>query len=306
MKINFFYIIILITLSCKTAYCQQEAQWSQYMFNNIFVNPASVGTHEFAELGFIYRAQWIKYKGAPQTAIVSYEQPSLNGRSGFGFSIVNDRIGVSNTTDINLMYSLQMKLSKKAKLSFGIKAGVANYIYNANNLLVWDANDAVYNTTSTFVPKLGLGLYYFTKKGFIGVSSPVVMAFSTNESFNLNVENGTFLRRHIFAHAGRVFSMGKALKIKPAFLVKYQTKAPIQYEPNVTFFINDIIGIGFSYRSNDAAVAMLQIQSNKFRIGYAYDYPISKILPFANSSHEIMLGYSFINEVIKIKHPRYF
>jgi hypothetical protein len=54
-------------------------------------------------------------------------------------------------------------------------------------------------------------------------------------------------------------------------------------------------------------VAILEYQaSQQFRIGYAYDYTLSKLNSYTSGSHEIMISYDFGKDVIAVKTPRYF
>ena len=75
----------------------------------------------------------------------------------------------------------------------------------------------------------------------------------------------------------------------------------------MNILINDIFWVGASYRNRDAIVAILEYQINrKLRLGYSYDYTISKLRTIESGSHEIMLGYDFGYDVLKMKTPRYF
>jgi len=65
--------------------------------------------------------------------------------------------------------------------------------------------------------------------------------------------------------------------------------------------------VGASYRSNDAIVAILEYQvSKKLRVGYSYDFTTSELKNYSTGSHEIIIGYDFGFNVLKMKTPRYF
>jgi hypothetical protein len=65
--------------------------------------------------------------------------------------------------------------------------------------------------------------------------------------------------------------------------------------------------VGASYRSGDAIVGIFEYQvDRKLRIGYSYDYTLSELKSYSSGSHEIMLGYDFGYNVLKMKTPRYF
>ena len=57
----------------------------------------------------------------------------------------------------------------------------------------------------------------------------------------------------------------------------------------------------------DAVVFMVEYQTNsRFRVGYSFDYSITKIRKYSAGTHEIMIGYDFGKNLIKVKTPRYF
>jgi type IX secretion system PorP/SprF family membrane protein len=108
-------------------------------------------------------------------------------------------------------------------------------------------------------------------------------------------------------NAGYVFSINDQVKLKPSVLFKYQKAAPLEGDINVNVFLNDVLGLGVSYRTGDAILALVEYQVNtRIRVGYSFDYTTSKLSKFNSGSHEIMLSYDFGEDIIKMKTPRYF
>jgi hypothetical protein len=63
----------------------------------------------------------------------------------------------------------------------------------------------------------------------------------------------------------------------------------------------------FGYRTGDAIVGMVEWQMNdQLRFGYDYDYTISKLNPYNQGTHEIMLRYEFGSSRNSYVSPRYF
>jgi hypothetical protein len=46
--------------------------------------------------------------------------------------------------------------------------------------------------------------------------------------------------------------------------------------------------------------------TKKLRLGYSYDFTLTDVKDYSSGSHEIMLGYDFGYDIMKIKTPRYF
>jgi type IX secretion system PorP/SprF family membrane protein len=95
--------------------------------------------------------------------------------------------------------------------------------------------------------------------------------------------------------------------LKPSVLIKYIPNAPVEADINLNVLLANILWLGASYRTEDAVVAMVEIQlSKKLRLGYAYDFTLTDVKDYSTGSHEIMLAYDFGYDIMKIKTPRYF
>ncbi|MDF2435787.1 MAG: hypothetical protein K0Q95_163 [Bacteroidota bacterium] len=291
-----------------SSFAQQDIMISQYMFNGLLLNPAYSGTHKYFSSTLLHRNQWVGLEGAPKTSVFSVDGPIHNERMGVGLIISNDHIGVSDQTDIYGNYSYQLPLGD-GKLSFGIKAGVSKYTYQFDELVYWDNNDQVFlgNRSSSWLPKFGSGLYYYTNKWYAGLSVPTLIAYDPHNNFGTDVNNSKFARRHYYAVSGYVFDLNPNFKLKPSILLKYVAAAPVEADLNMHILYREQLWLGVSYRTNDAISTMIEYQTNgRFRIGYAYDFTTSKIKQYSSGTHEIMIGYDFGKEIIKVKTPRYF
>ena len=298
-------IIGLLTFAVS-GYAQQEIQISQYMFNGMFLNPAYAGTHDYWSGSLLYRNQWVSFPGAPKTGLLSIDGPIKDKNMGLGFMATTEKIGLTQVTDVSAAYSYRIKVgSKGGQLSFGLRAGVRNQTFNISDLQnITDPGDPLYNANqSVWTPKFDFGVYYYTTRGYLGLSVPSVVTIDSRKVDNTVAG----LRRHFFLNGGYVFKLSNTVDFKPSFLVKYEPSAPISADINAHFLFNERLWLGASYRHNAAVVGMVEFQvSPKLRIGYAFDYTTSGIRTYQSGSHEIMLGYDFIQQLTKIKNPRYF
>src|SRR6201988_2919117 len=72
---------------------QQDPQYSQYMFNQLVINPAYAGSKE-AMCGIAdLRKQWVSMPGSPRTGSVSFHGPLPFKSIGIGGHLVNEAIG---------------------------------------------------------------------------------------------------------------------------------------------------------------------------------------------------------------------
>jgi type IX secretion system PorP/SprF family membrane protein len=300
-------LIVIISALISSVYAQQDLMVSQYMFNGLFLNPAYAGSHKYISSSVLHRTQWVNFSGAPRTALLAIDGPIAEKNMGLGLIVANDRIGATEQTDIYANYSYQLKLSD-CKLAFGLRAGVSNYIFKSNNLTVWDSNDEVFNGRRTqWLPKVGFGMYYFCDKFYAGISIPTLIAYDHNYSFGFDVNKAAFVKRHYFLNGGYVFTLNDNFKLKPSALLKYEPSAPLQGDVNLNLLYKEKIWLGGSYRTGDAFTVMVEYQTNfRFRVGYAYDITASKIRKYSAGTHEIMIGYDFGKDLVKIKSTRYF
>ncbi|MEX1190106.1 MAG: type IX secretion system membrane protein PorP/SprF [Bacteroidia bacterium] len=289
-----------------SSFAQQELQISQYMFNGLFLNPAYAGTHPYWGATLLHRSQWVSFPGAPRTNLLAVDGPIKGKNMGLGFMITNDNIGLTQINDISGSYSYRIKTGTKGgQLSFGIRAGVRNQQFNISDLQnIPDAGDPLYNANqSVWTPRFDFGMYYYTERGYLGLSIPSVIAIDSRTVDNTDAG----LRRHFYLNGGYVWKLSNSIDFKPSFLMKYEPTAPLSADINAHFLFNERFWLGVSYRYDAAVVGMAQFQiTPNLRAGYAYDYTTSDIRQFQNGSHEIMIGYDFTQKLVKIKNPRYF
>jgi type IX secretion system PorP/SprF family membrane protein len=289
-------------------HAQQDPMVSQYMFNGLYLNPAYAGSHDYWTSTISYRNQWVGFDGAPQTMIGAVDGPIKDKNMGLGMTLLHDQIGVTKQNTAIVNYSYQIKTSATTKFAMGINAGISQFSAKLTDLTVWDEDKVFQNDlTSKVLPRFGVGMYYYGKKHYMGLSIPTLFAYQKDMNFNFDLTKASFLRRHYLFTAGYVFETSKDIKIKPSVLLKYVQNAPVQADFNLATVYKDKIWAGISYRTNDAFAIILEYQSNEhFRVGYAYDMTTSKLRNYSNGSHEIMIGWDFGKDLVKVKSPRYF
>src|SRR5437899_5362889 len=124
MKRKFLYLNVLyILVFFKTAFAQQDAQFSQYMFNGLYINPAYAGYKEQLNLHTFYRNQWTGFPGAPKTMSLSIDAPMMLYNMGLGLQISNDKVGIENSLSVYGIYSYRLQINDEARLSFVLGAG---------------------------------------------------------------------------------------------------------------------------------------------------------------------------------------
>ncbi|MGY8887140.1 MAG: PorP/SprF family type IX secretion system membrane protein [Flavobacteriales bacterium] len=313
MKHSYFAIIILIILGTFSSNAQQDAQYTQYMYNTQVVNPAYAGSRDALSFGLLLRSQWVGLEGSPKTATFNASSPlGALANMGIGLSIVSEEIGPGTESNINVDYSYSIQTSDRSELSFGLKAGMSVLDIDFTKLNIYDINDPRFqnNIDNKIQPQIGAGVYYNTEKFYVGLSVPNFLTtqyYDPSSLTNISSSEVAAKRLHYFLIAGYVFDITDNLKFKPATMIKAVSGAPLQLDLSANFLINEKFTIGASYRLSAAMSGLLGFQaSDQLFIGFAYDYQNTDIEYFSDGSYELMLRFELFKKPERVLTPRFF
>lgn len=297
---------LLLLLLSSISYAQQDAQFTQYMYNTININPAYAGSREAMSVFILHRAQWVGLDGAPKTTTASIHTPINDSKVGIGVSIINDKIGPSVENNIAVDFSYSIPVSDVYKLSFGLKATANILDVDFNKLVIINPGDPTFQNSidNKFSPNIGVGFYLHSDKSYIGISAPSLLE---TKHFENNSSSVAYERIHYYMIAGHVFDLNENVKFKPSILTKYVQGAPLQVDVSGNFMINEKFTAGVSYRWSAAVSAMVGFKaSDSWFIGYGYDLDTTTLGDYNSGSHEIFLRYELFKKINKITTPRFF
>lgn len=286
------------------SFAQQDAQFSQYMYNTINVNPAYAGSRGALSIFALHRTQWVGLDGAPVTNSVSINTPLNRSNLGLGVSIVNDKIGPTRENTISADLSYTIPTSETFKLSFGIKATANLFDLDVNRLNPVDDDPSLHDFNNKFSPNIGAGIYLHSHKAYVGFSVP---NFIETNRYDDN-EVAIFKEKiNYYLIAGYVFDLNNYTKFKPAVLTKIVEGAPLQIDISGNFMFNDKFVVGVAYRWSAAMSAMVGFQiSESIYIGYGYDLETTHLENYNSGSHEIFLRYELFKDNDKIIDQKFF
>ena len=307
--------ILLLTLSVITLFsasAQQDPEHTMYRFNGLMFNPAYAGARDALSLSAIYRWQWTKVPGAPQTGSFSIHSPLKNNNIALGLTFVNDRLTVTHTNKLegNFAYRIPVGKKKNIKIALGLSAGVTNVRTQLTDVELTDLNDPKFNNNvNLWLPNVGFGIYTYAPKWFVGVSIPHILSNSLEKNGKVWQSGISAAHQYfsLYATGGYAFDLGKKVKFAPSIMMKYVPKhAPIDFDFNANFIFIDRIWLGASYRLSESYGFMAAVNVTKqLRVGYAYDLIVNPISKFTSGTHEVMLGYDFDFDKKRIVNPRY-
>jgi len=320
MKKIFF--LVLITAFVTPAVGQQVAQYSQYMFNALYINPAYAGYRGPVNLHMYYRSQWTGMPDGPRTLALAADMRTASDNVGLGVNVMSDRVGLEKRVYAyaNYAYRLRVGLNPDDRLAFGLGLGV---IHSAFDNAKWDPGDAEpLNVENSFLPDARFGIHYSTNTFFAGVG---VDNLISELLFN---ENASSTRvppvTQYYVNAGGIVPLTTDMLFKPSVLVKNANNAGNRAwttDLNAAVIFAEQFTFGVSYRTAltsgkklstdlsrpNSVIAMAEfVAAGQFRIGYSFDYALSKMHNQVGSTHEISLGYTINRGTQRVRTPRYF
>ncbi len=299
--------IVLLVFIAHASMAQQDPHYTQYMHNMSLMNPAYAGSKETLSTGLLYRKQWVQIEDAPTTATLFAHLP-VGKNVGTGLSVITDKIGPVDETNIYGDFSYTLNLGGEHKLSLGVKTGLTLHkvgLYSDIYNTLPDANDPAFseNSSNSYF-NFGSGLFYHTKKYYLALSVPNFLK-SNHLDFN-GLQYGSEFS-HYFLTGGYVFDISESLKLKPFFMMKSAFNAPTSVDVSANMLYKEKLEFGVTYRLDDSFGAMVNFAiTPELRVGYAYDHIVSDLNVATSSSHEFILLYD-IKFTKKISEsPRFF
>ncbi len=297
-------LLFVLMLTGAASFAQQDAQFTQYMYNTININPAYAGSRGALSIFGLHRTQWVGLDGAPVSNVLSLNTPINNTNLAVGLSFINDRIGPTDENTISADVSYTVQTSEDYKLSFGVKATGNFFNLDVSKLDAKQQNDPNLVNFNKFTPNIGAGIYLHSNKNYIGFSVPNMIQTNRYDDNQVAIFKE---RMNFYLIAGHVFELSSEIKFKPAILTKVVTGSPLQVDVSGNFMFYDKFVVGVAYRWDAAVSGLAGFQvSDGLYVGYGYDLETTKLRKYNSGSHEVFLRYELFNNYNKIVSPRFF
>ena len=312
IRLKFIWMMSWMTiLNSPLLFSQQEASFSQYMFNQQLINPAYVGAQSYTQLSILNHSQWLNIEGAPETQALSVGT-KLSKKIGIGFSAFNDRIGPARNTSSSIDFAYHLKLNEKnLKLGLGLKMSGRLNSLDLSGISTVQSGDNLFSFQSQNELNLnfGAGFYIYSPNFYLGMGVPFLLE---EDTFNI--------QRNFYVITGGIFRLSETIQLKPSFLIQKTADIETIYDNSLWLVFNNRFWIGPQYRASlknaipsrkaggyFGAIAGIHI-SKSLSLGYAYQGAIgNQSLGITNTSHEIMLRFQFLSKYRGIlRSPRLF
>lgn len=310
-----FLIFALAFLFIK-AHAQQDAQFSQYVFNGLYINPAYAGYKSDFYVNSFFRSQWTGLAGAPTTVSIAADGAVANDKVGLGLLVQRDQIGAQSNIAAytNYAYRIQIGQDQDSRLAFGLGLGVIQSGLDGTKLNPVQTGDNYIPTGyhSFISPDARFGILYTNNAYFIGASVDNLLPQYTHNPENAMALGVPIPKPHEYFTVGALFNVNEETKFKPSILIKDTPTAPTSMDINAFLLLNEKIWLGATYRTaidiyrkpnlqdglpkSSAVVAVVELfATESLRIGYAFDYSLNKLGSAGYGSHELSVGFLLKN-----------
>lgn len=305
---------------------QQDAHYSLYMFNGLFLNPAYAGSHESIDMMAIYRHQWAGIDGAPRTGNGSIHAPLRRNQYALGLTLSGDRLGLTHSLSATASFAYRIPIKSKVKIALGVSATGTYYQQRSSEAIPTELQAQGYFdqmfavNRSFFLPNVGVGIYVYAKRWYVGFSAPHLIPMSLNQAFKAGVTDGVARQYNHYIGTGGVM-IGKEtskVKFRPSVMVKYVKgtyKNIPDFDLSAGLLFVDRFWLGATYRlasgldnkKGTAAIVWFECKiTHRLRIGYGFEYALNDLRQYATAgTHDIMLGYEFNKKGKRFVSPRY-
>ncbi|GAA4103322.1 type IX secretion system membrane protein PorP/SprF [Mucilaginibacter panaciglaebae] len=299
-----------------SAQAQQDAQFSQYIFNGLYINPAYAGYKSDFFINSFFRSQWTGLPGAPTTASIAADGAVANDAVGLGILLQRDQIGAQTTIAAytNYSYRIQIGENDDSRLAFGLGVGLIQSGIDGSQLNPVQTGDSYIPTGyhSFLSPDARIGVLYTNNDWFVGASVDNLLPQYTHPASTATALGVPIPKPHEYFTMGGIFDVSSDMKLKPSLLIKDTPTAPTSMDVNAFLLISEKLWLGGTYRTavplynkpnlqkglppSSAIVATAEFfASESLRIGYAFDYSLNKLGTLGYGSHEISVAFTIKN-----------
>lgn len=285
--------VAVLIMAASTVQAQHIPVRSNYLFTSFMDHPAAAGNKDCLDLRLGHRNQWVGFPGAPTNSFISLSGrlgESTRAVQGIGIRVETDEAGPWGTTSASLAYSHKLKLNNQGWFSAGFSLGLSQFRLNPDGLDVTISDPAILgDQNSQFLfPMVDAGIWYQDKRSFGGLS-----LINATSGTLTSVTQSSQTSKIFVATGGTSLELDGRFMFRPSANMRFASGAPACFEMNGAVVYDEFFSVGLGYRVQSALIGTLQISLfNYMKVGYSYDFGISRIGVASRSSHEFTLAFS--------------
>ncbi len=295
-RIIYYFLILLgsLFLPVQNLSAQQEDAFAQFMYYKQAINPAQTGSSQGINITGLVRNQWIGLSGAPKWQSLLFSMPLLNNRVGVGGNIYRHTIGITQITGLDGSYAYRLPVPR-GFLSFGLQTSVRfmqqNFGLVTGTQPIEQDESIPVGLQSKYLPNFGAGVYYESKRAYVGLSVPRLLR--SNIDFSDKGQLITRETQHYYFMAGATIPLGEACELNPQTLWRYLPNAPFDADINLSAIFKKKISGGLSYRiGSETAIVSTGLQlGDHLHLGMAFEASFSDIQKYNSGTAEVIIRY---------------
>jgi type IX secretion system PorP/SprF family membrane protein len=301
------YLYIFSLSFSFVLFSQQEPLVTNFMFNKLNYNPGATGIDDGISATLIYRNQWDKVVGAPNTTFFNIDA-NLNKvfYGNYGLTFMNDVIGNFRQNNLLFNFGAPFQIKEAGYLNFGIGLGYVNLSLDPN----WITPSG--NTNDPTLPKSGSGSNFYANFGLVWKSfKGYYVGFSSSYLNTPTIRdlNMHFVRHYFFLTGHRFKNLigpNKDLELQTIVRTELiKTSADLNFK----YYHANLFYAGLTYRTFESVAFLAGFYPIKnFTLGYSYDLTINGLSPVSNGTHELVARYRYVipdPPLERTKHPRW-
>lgn len=287
------FSIVFVSIA-QITFAQQDPAVTHGMYTKMTFNPGATGSEDGICASLIYRNQWDRVNGAPNSVFLNVEA-NLNRfvrNLGAGVSVVHDAIGFNrqNTAHLNLSYKIRLPNSDFISVGAGI--GLVNMGMNPTWIPPTQDFDNILPmgfAATNF--DLNFGVFYKSQQNFyVGISSThlteSILASPTSALMTYNTA-----RHYYFMGGWRKDNLFSNWDLDINALMRTELNK-FSFDLSARMFFQKRLYGGVGYRSSDAVLILVGMEViPNLTVGYAYDITTNRLANISWGTHEIMLRY---------------
>lgn len=289
----------------------QDAHFSQFYANPLYLNPAFAGSDGCPRINLNYRNQWPALGQTYVTYSLSYDQHVDAIKGGAGLLLMNDvqGDGTINATTVGGMYSYTIPVSRNFAMTAGFQAAYKMKTINWDFIfpdMIHPLYGPIYATQEDPSIVDNTKNYFDFSAGLLGYSSNTFFGFAAH---HLTEPSESFLRgsdavlpRKYTVHFGtnipiNAFGYRRGeLSLAPQLL--FQQQGDFQQFNWGVYMNRKSVVAGFWLRQNfnfhyDSFIMLIGFRQDNIKLGYSYDLTVSKLKNSTLGAHEVTFGFTF-------------
>lgn len=303
-----FILLMFTTIQVKG----QDAEFSQFYANPLYLNPAFTGTSEYQRVVTNYRNQWPNKGNTYVTYNFTYDKYVSNIKGGIGVKLMYDRElnGVVKSINTSFLYSYHINVNDRLFYTMALEAGFIYKQFNTSGLIFPGMIDQGTGVISGIYPlpfENGQKIFPDFSFGVAGQMDDVYFGVALHHLTqpDQSIIEGDQVGRlplKITLHAGAKghrFHRGlisREFTLSPNLV--YRQQGSFKQVNAGIYMKEDWLAFGLWYRNNlsirpDALIAMIGFQRPKFQFGYSFDFSLSNVSAYSYGSHEISMTFFF-------------